>query len=133
MTYTSAKQLLPVGNKPVLFYGLEAIRDAGITDVGIVVDDTAPAIRSAVGGWPELFRAECHVYQIGGPLGLAHAVLVARDFSGDDDFVMYLGDNFIVGDITELVEEVPIRSASRSPAAIPPAALSRHASDLTPV
>jgi glucose-1-phosphate thymidylyltransferase len=49
MTYTSAKQLLPVGNKPVLFYGLEAIRDAGIIDVGIVVGDTAPAIQSAVG------------------------------------------------------------------------------------
>jgi glucose-1-phosphate thymidylyltransferase len=104
MTYTSAKQLLPVGNKPVLFYGLEAIRDAGIIDVGIVVGDTAPAIRSAVGDGRSFGLNVTYIRQ-DAPLGLAHAVLVARDFLGDDDFVMYLGDNFIVGGITELVEE----------------------------
>ena len=104
MTYTSAKQLLPVGNKPVLFYGLEAIRDAGIIDVGIVVGDTAPAIRSAVEDGQSFGLNVTYIKQEA-PLGLAHAVLVARDFLGDDDFVMYLGDNFIVGGITELVEE----------------------------
>ena len=104
MTYTSAKQLLPVGNKPVLFYGLEAIRDAGIIDVGIVVGDTAPAIRSAVGDG-RIFGLNVTYIRQDAPLGLAHAVLVARDFLGDDDFVMYLGDNFIVGGIAELVEE----------------------------
>ncbi len=104
MTYTSAKQLLPVGNKPVLFYGLEAIRDAGIIDVCIVVGDTAPAIRSAVGDGQSFGLNVTYVRQ-DAPLGLAHAVLVARDFLGDDDFVMYLGDNFILGGITELVEE----------------------------
>jgi len=103
MTYTSAKQLLPVGNKPVLFYGLEAIRDAGIIDVGVVVGDTAPAIRSAVGDGRSFGLNVTYIRQQA-PLGLAHAVLVARDFLGDDDFVMYLGDNFIVGGITELVE-----------------------------
>jgi glucose-1-phosphate thymidylyltransferase len=104
MTYTSAKQLLPVGNKPVLFYGLEAIRDAGIIDVGIVVGDTAAAIRSAVGDGRSFGLNVTYIKQEA-PLGLAHAVLVAHDFLGDEDFVMYLGDCFIVGGIAELVEE----------------------------
>jgi len=104
ITHTSAKQLLPVANKPVLFYGLEAIRDAGITDVGVVVGDSAPAIREAVGDG-SAFGLRVTYIQQAAPLGLAHAVLVARDFLGDDDFVMYLGDNFIVGGISALVEE----------------------------
>jgi glucose-1-phosphate thymidylyltransferase len=104
ITHTSAKQLLPVANKPVLFYGLEAIRDAGITDVGVVVGDTAPAIRKAVGDGSAFGLRVSYIPQEA-PLGLAHAVLVARDFLGDDDFVMYLGDNFIVGGISALVEE----------------------------
>jgi glucose-1-phosphate thymidylyltransferase len=104
ITHTSAKQLLPVANKPVLFYGLEAIRDAGITDVGIVVGDTAPAIRAAVGDG-SVFGLDVTYIRQDAPLGLAHAVLIARDFLGDDDFVMYLGDNFIVGGITALVDE----------------------------
>ena len=104
LTYTSAKQLIPVANKPVLFYGLEAIRDAGITDVGIVVGDTACAIRSAVGDGSAFGFDATYIGQ-DAPLGLAHAVIVARDFLGEDDFVMYLGDNFIVGGITPLVEE----------------------------
>ncbi len=104
LTYTSAKQLIPVANKPVLFYGLEAIRDAGITDVGIVVGDTEAAIRSAVGDGSALGLSATYIRQEA-PLGLAHAVLVARDFLADDDFVMYLGDNFIVGGITPLVAE----------------------------
>ena len=104
ITHTYAKQLLPVANKPVLFYGLEAIRDAGITDVGIVVGDTAPAIEDAVGDGSAFGLAATYLQQ-DAPRGLAHAVVVARDFLGDDDFVMYLGDNFIVGGITPLVEE----------------------------
>jgi glucose-1-phosphate thymidylyltransferase len=104
ITHTSAKQLLPVANKPVLFYGLEAIRDAGITEVGIVVGDTAPAIQAALGDGSSFGLNATYIRQQA-PLGLAHAVLVARDFLGEDDFVMYLGDNFIVGGITPLVEE----------------------------
>jgi glucose-1-phosphate thymidylyltransferase len=104
ITHTSAKQLLPVANKPVLFYGLEAIRDAGITDVGIVVGDTAPAIRAAVGDG-SAFGLDVTYIQQDAPRGLAHAVQIARDFLKEDDFVMYLGDNFIVGGITALVEE----------------------------
>ncbi|HEY6315454.1 MAG TPA: glucose-1-phosphate thymidylyltransferase [Streptosporangiaceae bacterium] len=104
ITHTSAKQLIPVANKPVLFYGLEAIGGAGITEVGIVVGDTEQAIRSAVGSG-QAFGLQLTYIRQSAPLGLAHAVLVARDFLGDDDFVMYLGDNFIVGGITALVEE----------------------------
>jgi glucose-1-phosphate thymidylyltransferase len=104
ITHTSAKQLLPVANKPVLFYGLEAIAEAGITDVGIVVGDTAPAIEAAVGDGSAFGIRTTYIRQ-DAPRGLAHAVLVARDFLGDDDFVMYLGDNFIVGGITQLTEE----------------------------
>ncbi|MFD6419794.1 glucose-1-phosphate thymidylyltransferase [Streptomyces sp. NPDC060194] len=103
ITHTSAKQLVPVANKPVLFYGLEAIADAGITEVGIVVGDTAEEIREAVGDGSALGIRVTYLPQEA-PLGLAHAVLISRDFLGDDDFVMYLGDNFIVGGITPLVD-----------------------------
>ena len=104
ITHTSAKQLLPVANKPVLFYGLEAIRDASITDVAIVVGDTGPAIHAAVGDGSAFDLDVTYILQ-DAPRGLAHAVLIASDFLGDDDFVMYLGDNFIVGGITSLVDE----------------------------
>jgi len=104
ITHTSAKQLVPVANKPVLFYGLEAIRDAGVTDVGIIVGDTHAEIEAAVGDGSALGISVTYIRQEA-PLGLAHCVLIARDFLGDDDFVMYLGDNFIIGGITELVEE----------------------------
>jgi glucose-1-phosphate thymidylyltransferase len=114
MTHTCAKQLLPVANKPVLFYGLEAIRDAGITDVGVVVGETELAIRHAVGSG-DRFGLDATYIRQEAPLGLAHAVLVAQDFLGDDDFVMYLGDNFIAGGITPLVDEF---TASRPDAQI---------------
>jgi glucose-1-phosphate thymidylyltransferase len=104
ITHTWAKQLLPVANKPVLFYGLEAIAAAGITDVGIVVGDTAPAIEAAVGDGSKFGITATYIRQQA-PLGLAHAVLIARDFLAEEDFVMYLGDNFIVGGITDVVEE----------------------------
>ena len=114
ITHTSAKQLVPVANKPVLFYGLEAIAAAGITDVGIVVGDTAPEIEAAVGDGSAFGIQTTYIRQHA-PLGLAHAVAVARDFLQEDDFVMYLGDNFIVGGITSLIEEF---SAARPAAQI---------------
>jgi glucose-1-phosphate thymidylyltransferase len=103
ITHTSAKQLVPVANKPVLFYGLEAIAEAGITEVGIIVGDTAEEIREAVGDGSAFGLDVTYIPQEA-PLGLAHAVLIARDYLGEDDFVMYLGDNFVVGGITDLVE-----------------------------
>ncbi|MEU6063726.1 MULTISPECIES: glucose-1-phosphate thymidylyltransferase [Streptomyces] len=104
ITHTSAKQLVPVANKPVLFYGLESIAAAGITEVGMIVGDTAAEIEEAVGDGSK-FGLEVTYIPQERPLGLAHAVLIARDFLGDDDFVMYLGDNFIVGGISTLVDE----------------------------
>ncbi|GAB2943207.1 glucose-1-phosphate thymidylyltransferase [Nonomuraea fastidiosa] len=103
ITHTSAKQLVPVANKPVLFYGLEAIAEAGITELGLVVGDAHAAIEAAVGDG-SAFGLQVTYLRQEAPLGLAHAVLIARDYLGDDDFVMYLGDNFIVGGITGLVE-----------------------------
>ena len=104
ITHTSAKQLVPVANKPVLFYGLESIRDAGITDVGVIVGDTAAEIEAALGDGSELGIKVTYIPQEA-PLGLAHCVLIAQDFLGDDDFIMYLGDNFLIGGITEFVQE----------------------------
>jgi len=104
ITYTSAKQLVPVANKPVLFYVLENIRDAGITDVGVVVGDTAPAIMAAVGDGSK-FGLDISYIQQEAPLGLAHGILVSQGFLADEDFVMYLGDNFIVGGIRDLVAD----------------------------
>ncbi|GII80771.1 glucose-1-phosphate thymidylyltransferase [Sphaerisporangium rufum] len=102
ITHTSAKQLVPVANKPVLFYGLEAIAAAGIREVGIIVGDTHREIEAAVGDGSAFGLSVTYLRQ-DAPLGLAHAVLIAREYLGDDDFVMYLGDNFIVGGIEPLV------------------------------
>jgi glucose-1-phosphate thymidylyltransferase len=102
ITYTSAKQLVPVANKPILFYGLEQIRDAGVTDVGIIVGDTHAEIEAAIGDGSALGIHPTYIPQ-DEPLGLAHAVLTAAEFLGDDDFVMFLGDNLIEGGITEMV------------------------------
>ncbi|HVS03505.1 MAG TPA: glucose-1-phosphate thymidylyltransferase [Thermoanaerobaculia bacterium] len=104
ITYTSAKQLVPVANKPVLFYGIEAIVAAGITEVGIIVGDTAEEIEAAVGDGSRFGARVTYIPQEA-PLGLAHAVKIAEPFLGDEPFVMYLGDNLIAGGITSLVEE----------------------------
>ncbi|BAG22759.1 MULTISPECIES: glucose-1-phosphate thymidylyltransferase [Streptomyces] len=104
ITHTSAKQLVPVANKPVLFYGLEAIAAAGIIDVGIVVGDTADEIVAAVGDGSRFGLKVSYIPQ-SKPLGLAHCVLISRDFLGEDDFIMYLGDNFVVGGVEDSVRE----------------------------
>jgi glucose-1-phosphate thymidylyltransferase len=102
ITHTSAKQLVPVANKPVLFYGIEALRDAGITDIGIIVGDTAAEIEEAVGDGSAWGVKITYIPQEA-PLGLAHAVLTAEKFLGDSSFVMYLGDNLLREGISELV------------------------------
>ena len=104
ITYTCAKQLVPLANKPVLFYGLEAIAAAGISDVGIIVGDTAQDIMAAVGDGSKLGINVTYIPQ-DSPGGLAQCVLIAKDFLGDDDFVMYLGDNVVLGGITAFVNE----------------------------
>lgn len=104
LTYTSAKQLVPVANKPVLFFGIESIVAAGITDIGIIVGDTKDEIREAVGDGSQFGATVTYIEQ-DAPRGLAHAVMIAEDFIGDDSFVMYLGDNLIAGGIASLVTE----------------------------
>jgi len=104
LTYTRAKQLIPVANKPVLFRVIEAIRDAGITEIGIVVGDTAEEVKTAVGRGGRWGIQVTYIYQ-DQPLGLAHAVKVSQDFLEDDPFVMFLGDNVIQGGITDLVRQ----------------------------
>jgi len=104
ITHTSAKQLVPVANKPVLFYGLEALVAAGITDLGIVVGDTQAEIRAAVGDG-SAFGARVTYIEQDAPRGLAHAVLISEPFIGRDPFVMYLGDNLLNRGITQFVEE----------------------------
>ena len=101
ITHTAAKQLVPVANKPVLFYGLEAMRDAGITEVGIVVGDTQAEIEAAVGDGSRFGLSVTYLPQEA-PLGLAHAVLISEAFLGDEPFVMYLGDNLLKEGITPL-------------------------------
>jgi glucose-1-phosphate thymidylyltransferase len=104
LTYTSAKQLVPVANKPVLFYGIEALAEAGIRDIGIVVGDTQAEIRAAVGDGSAWGIRVTYIEQ-DAPRGLAHAVLISEDFIGKEPFVMYLGDNLLNKGITGLVEE----------------------------
>jgi glucose-1-phosphate thymidylyltransferase len=116
ITHTRAKQLVPVANKPILFYGLEAIADAGIKQVGIIVGDTAAEVRHAVGDGSAWGLDVTYLPQEA-PLGLAHCVLIARDFLGDDDFVMYLGDNLLrqtLADFVRRFEEDRQRAASPS-------------------
>ncbi|GAA3073090.1 glucose-1-phosphate thymidylyltransferase [Streptomyces olivoverticillatus] len=113
ITHTSAKQLVPVANKPVLFYGLEAIRDCGIRDVGIIVGETAAEVRAAVGDGSRFGLSVTYIPQAE-PLGLAHCVLIARDYLADDDFLMYLGDNFVIARHPQLRRRLP-RPAARRP------------------
>ena len=104
LTYTSAKQLVPIANKPVLFYGIEAMAEAGIRDIGIVVGDTQAEIRAAVGDGSAWGVRVVYIEQ-DAPRGLAHAVKISESFIGSDPFVMYLGDNLLNKGITQFVQD----------------------------
>ena len=104
ITHTSAKQLVPVANKPVLFYGIEALVGAGVKEIGIVIaPETGEEIQAAVGDG-SAFGAEVTYIPQAEPLGLAHAVLTAEDYLEDGPFVMYLGDNLLRDGIVDLVD-----------------------------
>jgi glucose-1-phosphate thymidylyltransferase len=105
LTYTGAKQLVPIANRPVLFYVVDNLVDAGITDIGVIISpETGEEVKSALGDG-SAFGARLTYLRQDKPLGLAHAVAVARTFLGEDDFVMYLGDNLIGTMIRETVEQ----------------------------
>ncbi len=113
ITHTSAKQLVPVANKPILFYVMENLADAGIREVGVIVGDTAEEIEAACGDGSAWGLNLTYIRQ-DAPLGLAHAVKIAEDFIAGDAFVMYLGDNLLPSGITPLVQEF----AERKPEAM---------------
>jgi glucose-1-phosphate thymidylyltransferase len=104
ITHTSAKQLVPVANRPVLFYALDAMAEAGIEEVGVIIaPETGDEIRAAAGDGSRFGVRITYIVQ-DEPAGLAHAVLTAEPFLGADPFVMYLGDNLLQGGIEDLVE-----------------------------
>jgi glucose-1-phosphate thymidylyltransferase len=110
ITHTSAKQLVPVANKPILYYGIEDMVAAGIKEIGIIVGDTADEIVDAVDDGSRWGAQVTYIRQEA-PLGLAHCVLIARDFLGDDDFVMYLGDNMLQQGLAEFVDSFESKRA----------------------
>ena len=114
ITHSHAKQLVPVANKPILFYGIEAMVDAGITDIGVIVGDTRDEVMAALGDGSTFGTSITYIPQ-DAPLGLAHCVLIARPFLGDDEFVMYLGDNLLEQDLSAFVSAFTAARASSTP------------------
>jgi len=102
LTYTSAKQLIPIANKPIIYYGLEALVEAGIKDIGIVVGDTHRDIKAACGDGSK-WGVKISYIQQEAPLGLAHAVKISRDYIGEDKFCMYLGDNILRDGVKQVI------------------------------
>lgn len=104
LTHTGPKQLIPIANKPVIYYAIDDLRQAGITDIGIILGTNMPnKIKDALGDGSELGVNITYIMQ-GEPKGLAHAAKTAQDFVGDESFVMYLGDNILKSGIQEFVE-----------------------------
>lgn len=104
LTHTGPKQLIPIANKPVLFYAIEDLREAGVTDIGLILGTNMPEkVKEAVGDGSEFGVKITYIMQ-GEPRGLAHAVTVAQEFIGEESFIMYLGDNILKSGIKEFVE-----------------------------
>ncbi|MFD8480067.1 glucose-1-phosphate thymidylyltransferase [Kitasatospora sp. NPDC059673] len=103
-TYSMPKQLIPIANRPVLEHVLENIRELGVTEIGMIVGERRPEIEAVLGDGTRLGVRITYLRQEQ-PLGLAHTVTVAREFLGDDDFVMYLGDNMLPNGIAQIAEE----------------------------
>ena len=118
ITHTRAKQLVPVANTPILFYGIDSMVAAGIKEIGVITGDTGPEVREALGDGSRFGASITYIPQ-DAPLGLAHCVLIARDFLGDDDFVMYLGDNLLEQDLGAFVDAFEAARGRRRPAVGP--------------
>lgn len=123
ITHTSAKQLVPVANKPILFYGIEHMAEVGITEIGIIIGETGDDVRAAAGDGSR-WGVEITYLPQDEPLGLAHCVLLAREFLGEDDFVMYLGDNMLQQGLEGIVAR--FHAAHDAAAAGGPSAPSAH-------
>ncbi|MFC4407937.1 glucose-1-phosphate thymidylyltransferase [Haloarchaeobius iranensis] len=104
ITHTGPKQLVPVANKPVLEYAIEDLKEAGITEIGVILGNKGREEIQELLGDGSKYEVDITYIVQGNPLGLAHAAGCAQDFVGDDDFVMYLGDNILKSGVTELVE-----------------------------
>lgn len=109
ITHTSAKQLVPLANKPILFYGLESLSRAGVEEVAMIVGDTREEVKAAVGDGSGFGLKVTYIHQEK-PLGLAHCVLLAEEALGDSDFIMYLGDNFIRDGVEAFAESFASRN-----------------------
>jgi glucose-1-phosphate thymidylyltransferase len=117
ITHTRAKQLVPVANQPILHYGIRSMVAAGITELGVIVGDTRDEVMADLGDGSQ-FGATITFIPQDEPLGLAHCVLIARDFLADDDFVMYLGDNLLEQDLEAFVQAFAgARSGDQPPSA----------------
>jgi len=104
LTYTGAKQLIPIANKPIIYYGIEALAGLGINEVGIIVGDTRDEVMNTVGRGDK-WNLEIEYIPQEAPLGLAHAIKVAREFLGGEPFMMYLGDNILKDNLSDLVQQ----------------------------
>ena len=104
LTYTGAKQLIPIANKPIIYYGIESLASLGIKEVGIIVGDTKDEVMNTVGNG-DTWSLKIEYIPQESPLGLAHAIKIARKFLGDESFMMYLGDNILKDSLDDLVKQ----------------------------
>lgn len=104
LTYTGAKQLIPIANKPIIYYGIESLVKAGIKELGIVVGDTAKEVEDTVGKGDQWGISITYILQEA-PLGLAHAIKISKGFLSKEPFIMYLGDNILKEGIDEFVRQ----------------------------
>lgn len=104
LTYTGAKQLIPVANKPIIYYGIEALAKIGVSEIGIIVGDTKEEVMATV-GMGDKWGIKIQYINQESPLGLAHAIKISRNFLNDAPFMMYLGDNILKDNLSQLVDQ----------------------------